>query len=168
MMNRCYTRADYFDRVDKLRAVCPDISITSDIIVGFPGETDVDFEATIDMMGKIRFDNLFSFKYSERDGTAAAKLGDKVSEYLKSDRLKTVQALQEKHTLERNKVMIGNTEEILVEEVSKNSREDVAGRTRTNKIVNFRGSRELIGKKVSVLITDAYQHSLRGRLLNVN
>ena len=94
------------------------------------------------MMEKIRFDNLFSFKYSERDGTAAAELGDKVSECVKSDRLKIVQALQEKHTLERNEAMIGNTEEILVEEISKNSKEDVAGRTRTNKIVNFRGSHE--------------------------
>ena len=168
MMNRCYTRADYFDRVHKLRAICPDISITSDIIVGFPGETDRDFQATIDMMEKIRFDNLFSFKYSERDGTAAAKLGAKVSECVKSDRLKIVQALQEKHTLKKNEAMAGNMEEILVEEISKNSKEDVTGRTRTNKIVNFRGSHELIGKTVSVLITDAYQHSLRGRLLNVN
>ncbi|HET6460246.1 MAG TPA: tRNA (N6-isopentenyl adenosine(37)-C2)-methylthiotransferase MiaB [Syntrophales bacterium] len=168
MMNRCYTRADYFDRVHKLRAVCPDISITSDIIVGFPGETDGDFQATIDMMDKIRFDNLFSFKYSEREGTAATKIGGKVSEYVKRERLKIVQGLQEKHTLERNEAMIGNTEEILVEEISKNSGQDVSGRTRTNKIVNFRGSHELIGKMVSVLITGAYQHSLRGRLLNVN
>ncbi|MGA2331531.1 MAG: tRNA (N6-isopentenyl adenosine(37)-C2)-methylthiotransferase MiaB [Syntrophales bacterium] len=168
MMNRCYTIAEYCERVYKLRSICQDISITSDIIVGFPGETDRDFQATIDMMGKIRFDNLFSFMYSQRVGTAAAELGDKVSECVKSDRLKIVQALQEKHTLERNEAMIGNREEILVEEISKNSKEDVTGRTRTNKIVNFRGGREMIGNTVSVLITDAYQHSLRGRLLNVN
>ncbi|MGZ6275349.1 MAG: tRNA (N6-isopentenyl adenosine(37)-C2)-methylthiotransferase MiaB [Syntrophales bacterium] len=168
MMNRCYTNADYCERVAELKSICPDISITSDIIVGFPGEADRDFQATIDMMGKIRFDNVFSFKYSERDGTAAVELGDKVGEGVKSDRLRIVQALQEKHTLEKNEAMIGNTEEILVEETSKNSKEDVSGRTRTNKIVNFRGSHELIGKIVSVLITDAYQHSLRGRLLNVN
>jgi tRNA-2-methylthio-N6-dimethylallyladenosine synthase len=168
MMNRCYTNADYCERVDKLRSVRPDISITSDIIVGFPGETDRDFQATIDMMGKIRFDNLFSFKYSEREGTAAAELGDKVNDYVKSERLKIVQALQEKHTLEKNEAMIGNAEDILVEEISKNFKEDMAGRTRTNKIVNFRGGCEMIGKTVSVLITDAYQHSLRGRLLNVN
>jgi tRNA-2-methylthio-N6-dimethylallyladenosine synthase len=167
-MNRCYTNADYCERVDRLRSVRPDISITSDIIVGFPGEADTDFQATIDMMGKIRFDNLFSFKYSVRDGTAAAELGDKVSEDVKSNRLEIVQALQEKHTLEKNEAMIGNTVEILVEEISKNSREDVTGRTRTNKIVNFRGGREMIGRTVSVFITDAYQHSLRGRLLNVN
>jgi len=168
MMNRCYTRADYLDRVYKLRAACPGISITSDIIVGFPGETEGDFQATIDMMGKIRFDNLFSFKYSRRDGTAAAKLSDAITERVKSDRLKVVQKLQEKHTLEKNDAMRGNAEEILVEEISKNSEEDVMGRTRTNKIVNFRGSRELIGRTVTVLITDAYQHSLRGRLMNVN
>jgi tRNA-2-methylthio-N6-dimethylallyladenosine synthase len=168
MMNRYYTNAEYCERVDKLRSICPGISITSDIIVGFPGEADGDFQATIDMMGKIRFDNSFSFKYSERDGTAAAELGDKVSECVKTDRLKIVQALQEKHTLEKNEAMIGNTEEILVEEISKNSKEDIAGRTRTNKIVNFRGSHTLIGKTVSVLIIDAYQHSLKGRLLDVN
>jgi tRNA-2-methylthio-N6-dimethylallyladenosine synthase len=167
-MNRYYTNAEYCERVDKLRSICPGISITSDIIVGFPGEADGDFQATIDMMGKIRFDNSFSFKYSERDGTAAAELGDKVSECVKTDRLKIVQALQEKHTLEKNEAMIGNTEEILVEEISKNSKEDIAGRTRTNKIVNFRGSHTLIGKTVSVLIIDAYQHSLKGRLLDVN
>ncbi len=168
MMNRCYTSADYCERVDELKSICPDISITSDIIVGFPGEADRDFQATIDMMEKIRFDSVFSFRYSERDGTAAVELGDKVSEGVKSERLKIVQALQEKHTLEKNEAMIGKTEEILVEETSKNSKEDVSGRTRTNKIVNFRGSHELIGKTVSVLITDAYQHSLRGRLLNVD
>ncbi len=164
MMNRCYTSSDYFDRVDKLRTVCPDISITSDIIVGFPGETDKDFQATIDMMEKIRFDNIFSFKYSEREGTAAAGLGDKVSECVKRDRLRMVQALQERHTIERNRAMIGENEEILVEAISKNSREDVAGRTRTNRIVNFKGNYQLIGKTVSVIITDAYLHSLRGEL----
>jgi len=164
MMNRRYTMTDYFDRVDKLRTVCPHISITSDIIVGFPGETERDFQATIDMMEKIRFDNIFSFKYSEREGTAAAKLGDKVSLCVKRDRLQLVQSLQERHTLSKNRNLIGNMEEILVESISKNSREDVAGRTRTNKIVNFRGYNNLIGKTVSIVITDAYLHSLRGVL----
>jgi tRNA-2-methylthio-N6-dimethylallyladenosine synthase len=164
MMNRYYTSSDYFDRVDKLRTVCPDISITSDIIVGFPGETDRDYQATIDMMGEIRFDNTFSFKYSERVGTAAAGFGDKVSECVKNDRLRIVQALQERHSIERNRAMIGKDEEILVEAISKNSQKDVVGRTKTNKIVNFRGNYELIGKTVSVTITDAYLHSLRGEL----
>ena len=164
MMNRRYTIADYINRIDKLRSMCPDISITSDIIVGFPGETDKDFQATIDMMGKIMFDNIFSFKYSEREGTAAARLNDKISECVKRDRLQLVQSLQKKHTLEKNKNMIGNIEEIIVEDTSKNSREDVTGRTRTNKIVNFKGNKELIGETVSVVIKNAYLHSLRGEL----
>jgi len=164
MMNRCYTINDYFEKVDKLRSVRPEISITSDIIVGFPGETDSDFQATIDMMKKIRFDNIFSFNYSEREGTDAAKLSDTVSKFVKRERLQTVQSLQEEHTLEKHKALVGNMEEILVEGLSKNSREDMTGRTRTNKIVNFRGNHELIGKVVHVRITDGYLHSLRGGL----
>jgi len=164
MMNRCYTIKDYLEKVDKLRAVCPEISITSDIIVGFPGETDRDFQATIDMMKKIRFDGIFSFNYSEREGTDAAKLGDTVSIFVKRERLRLVQSLQEEHTIEKHRAHVGNIVEILVEGMSKNSREDMTGRTRTNKIVNFRGNHELIGKAVHVKITDAYLHSLRGEL----
>jgi tRNA-2-methylthio-N6-dimethylallyladenosine synthase len=164
MMNRCYTINDYFEKVDKLRSVCPEISITSDIIVGFPGEKESDFQATVDMMKKIRFDNIFSFNYSEREGTNAAKLGDTVSKFVKRERLQLVQSLQEEHTIEKNRARIGNIEEILVEGMSKNSREDMTGRTRTNKIVNVRGNHELIGKAVHVRITDAYLHSLRGEL----
>ncbi len=162
MMNRDYTISDYFEKVDKLRSVCPEISITSDIIVGFPGETERDFQATIDMMKKIRFDNVFSFNYSERKGTDAARLGDTVSRTVKHERLQLVQSLQEEHTLEKHKARVGNVEEILVEGMSKNSREDMTGRTRTNKIVNFRGNHRIIGKTVRVRITNAYLHSMRG------
>jgi len=116
------------------------------------------------MMEKIRFDSSFSFKYSEREGTTAAKLNDKISECVKRDRLQIVQELQDRHTLERNRATIGNKEDILVEGVSKNSPRDLTGRTRTNKIVNFEGNYELIGKTVSVIIIDAYLHSLRGEL----
>ena len=164
MMNRCYTVNDYFEKVNTLRSVCPEISITSDIIVGFPGETDRDFQSTIDMMKKIRFDSIFSFNYSERKGTDAAKIGDTVSAFVKRERLQQVQSLQEEHTLEKHKALVGNMEEVLVEGPSKNSREDLTGRTRTNKIVNFRGNYELTGKVVQVRITDAYLHSLRGDL----
>ena len=164
MMNRNYTSADYLKKVDRLRSVCPDISITSDIIVGFPGETDKDFQSTLDLMGKIRFDNIFSFKYSERIGTSAAVFGRKVPESVKQERLRILQSLQEEHTLERNKELIGRNEDILVEGVSKNSHNDVTGRTRTNRIVNFKGDSGLSGKTVYVMITEAYQHSLRGNL----
>jgi len=166
MMNRCYTIDEYCTIVDKLRKVRPDISITSDIIVGYPGETDKDFHATITMMGKIRFDSVFSFKYSDMEGTAAYGIKGKVPESVKGERLKTLQALQDSHTLERNTSMTGRTEEVIVEGISKNSGDDVYGRTRTNKIVNFRGDQGLIGKTVSVKITEAYLHSLRGILLS--
>jgi tRNA-2-methylthio-N6-dimethylallyladenosine synthase len=161
-MNRGYNREQYLDKVDRLRNIRPDISITSDVIVGFPGETDESFEATIALMRKVRFDNLFSFKYSEREGTAAVGLDGKVPEEIKRERLQYLQNLQEQHTLERNKTLEGRTEAILVEGTSKNSEHDITGRTRSNKIVNFRGRKDLIGETVPVLITKAYLHSLRG------
>jgi len=165
LMNRGYTKSQYLSKVENLRKVCPDISITSDVIVGFPGESENDFQETIDMMNEIRFDNLFSFKYSERQGTASLKMDGKVSEPLKLERLQILQALQEKHTLEKNKSIEGRQESILVEGLSKNCREDVTGRTTTNKIVNFAGRVELVGEIVSVFIKEAYMHSLRGEML---
>lgn len=164
-MGRYYTSGDYLDKVAELREVCPDISITSDIIVGFPGETEEDFQKTVDLMEKVRFDGLFSFKYSERDGTAAVKFDNKVSEDVKGERLQIVQSLQEKHTLERNRALEGGVEDVLVEGFSKNCRDDVMGRTRSNKIVNFKGSADIAGKTVPVKITKAYLHSLRGELV---
>jgi tRNA-2-methylthio-N6-dimethylallyladenosine synthase len=164
-MRRRYTSRDYLDKVAGLREVCPDISITSDIIVGFPGETEDDFQKTIDLMEKVRFDSLFSFKYSERDGTEAVKFDDKVREDVKKRRLQEVQSLQKKHTLEKNRAMEGKIEYILVEGISKKCPDDIMGRTRSNKIVNFRGRVNLIGKTVPVKITKTYLHSLRGELV---
>jgi tRNA-2-methylthio-N6-dimethylallyladenosine synthase len=161
-MNRGYTRAAYMKNIDKLRASCPEIAITSDVIVGFPGETEEDFNLTLDMMDKIRFDNLFSFKYSEREGTAAVCFDDKISEKVKTERLKILQSLQEAHTLYRNQAMEGRIVEVLVEGRSKNSPEDRSGRTRANKIVNFYARGELIGRTVSVKIKKGFLHSLRG------
>lgn len=163
-MNRRYTKAEYLQKVAALRAACPDISITSDVIVGFPGETDADFAETIDLLDKIRFDNLFSFKFSEREGTAAAKFDNKVSEPVKSSRLKSLQMLQEQHTLAKNRSMLGKILDVLVENRSKGSAGEVMGRTRTNKIVNFAGGSELVGRTLPVFITHAYQHSLHGEL----
>jgi tRNA-2-methylthio-N6-dimethylallyladenosine synthase len=163
-MNRGYTAAQYRGKVARLREVCPEISVTSDVIVGFPGETDEDFRETLDLMEQVRFDNLFSFKYSERAGTAALKLDGKVDEGIKKERLGLLQALQEKHTRTGNKAREGRVESVLVEGISKNRGSDVSGRTRTNRIVNFKGGAELIGRTVSVAITRAYLHSLRGEL----
>jgi tRNA-2-methylthio-N6-dimethylallyladenosine synthase len=161
-MNRGYTRAAYMKNIDKLRASCPEIAITSDIIVGFPGETEEDFDLTLDMMDKIRFDNLFSFKYSEREGTAAVHFDDKISEGVKAERLKVLQSLQEVHTLRRNQALEDKIVDVLVEGRSKNTPDDWSGRTRTNKIVNFHAPEESIGHTVSVRIKKGFLHSLRG------
>ncbi|MBN1472806.1 MAG: tRNA (N6-isopentenyl adenosine(37)-C2)-methylthiotransferase MiaB [Syntrophaceae bacterium] len=164
-MNRGYCVNDYLSKIGRLRKRCPHISITSDMIVGFPGETENDFKATISLMEAVRFDNLFSFKYSERKGTAALKFDDKVDENVKLERLRHLQLLQDKHTLERNMELRGRKEEILVDGISKNSGSDLTGRTGSNKIVNFVGDKALIGEAVSVVITESYLHSLRAELI---
>jgi tRNA-2-methylthio-N6-dimethylallyladenosine synthase len=164
-MNRGYSIEDYGKKVDRLRKICPGISITSDIIVGFPGETQNDYQETIDMMEKIRFDSTFSFKYSERTGTAAQKLEGKIIECEKQQRLKQLQALQNEHTLGKNMELEGSRQELLIEGKSRNSENDLMGRARSWKIVNFKGEPELMGKLVNVNITKAYLHSLRGKLV---
>jgi tRNA-2-methylthio-N6-dimethylallyladenosine synthase len=165
LMKRGYTSEEYIMKVDALRKVNPMISITSDIIVGFPGETQKDYEETIDMMEKIRFDSTFSFKYSERTGTVAQKLEGKIIECKKQQRLEQLQALQNKHTLEKNMELEGSRQELLIEGKSRNSENDLMGRARSWKIVNFKGEPELMGKLVNVNITKAYLHSLRGKLV---
>ena len=164
LMNRGYKIEEYTKKIDYLRKISPQISITSDIIVGFPGETVKDYQETIDMMEKIRFDSTFSFKYSEREGTAAQKLEEKVPEDEKLIRLEKLQMMQKKHTLEKNIELEGSLQELLVEGDSKNSKSDLMGRTSSNKIVNFRGEPDLIGKFVEVEISNAYLHSLKGKI----
>jgi tRNA-2-methylthio-N6-dimethylallyladenosine synthase len=166
LMNRRYSAEEYLKKVYHLRENCPTISITSDIIVGFPGETLKDYQETIDMMEKIRFDSVFSFKYSERRGTAAEKLTGKVPEMEKKRRLGELQALQDLHTQEKNTALEGNREQVLVEDRSRNSENDMMGRTRSWRIVNFKGGPELTGKLVSVEITRGYLHSLRGKVVD--
>ena len=166
LMNRGYTVEEYMKKVDHLRKLRPQISITSDIIIGFPGETQNDYQETIDMMEKIRFDSTFSFKYSERKGTAAQKLEGKVEECEKSRRLTQVQALQDQHTIEANIALEGSLQELLVEGRSRNSENDLMGRTSSWKIVNFKSELELTGKRVNVRISKAYLHSLRGKIVN--
>jgi tRNA-2-methylthio-N6-dimethylallyladenosine synthase len=165
-MNRRYASADYLDCVRKLREACPDIAISSDIIVGFPGETEQDYQKTLDLMEKVRFDTLFSFQYSERKGTAAVGLDGKVNPDEKRKRLIEIQALQDRHTQEKNDTLVGKTVEVLVEGASRKTSRDVMGRTRTHKIVNFTGGRDLVGKTVRVRIVEAFLHSLRGEMLD--
>ncbi|MCE5284063.1 MAG: tRNA (N6-isopentenyl adenosine(37)-C2)-methylthiotransferase MiaB [Deltaproteobacteria bacterium] len=164
LMNRGYRAEEYLAKVAALRASCPDIAITSDVIVGFPGEREEDFQATLALMRQVRFDNLFSFQYSEREGTAAAGMADPVPEAVKRERLVILQSLQMEHTGERNRARIGRTEGVLVEGPSKNGPQDMTGRTRANRIVNFPGAAGLIGQVVQVRITEAFLHSLRGEV----
>ena len=163
-MNRGYTRDQYLEKIEGLRHFRPEISITSDVIVGFPGETEEDYRATLALMEAVQFDNLFSFKYSERESTAAVGFEHQVPEKIKSERLQQLQVLQEKYTLERNRILEGRAVDVLVEGKSKNSDKDMTGRTRSNKIVNFRGGRDLAHKTCSVLIKKAHLHSLRGEM----
>ena len=161
-MHRGYTRESYLERIERLKKVCPSIAITADVIVGFPGEEEQDFKDTLDLMEKVKFDDLFSFKYSPRKGTRAAQLQNQVEEEVKQDRLSILQTVQREITLQKNLALEGRVEEVLVEGLSKQSDQEMTGRTRSNKIVNFPGNMSLLGNLVPVRITKAYPHSLRG------
>lgn len=161
-MKRGYTREHYLELIEKLRATRPDIAITSDVMVGFPGESTEDFEQTLNLVEKVQFDNLFSFKYSDRKGTVAEKLPHKVPEAEKACRLHLLQDLQKKATLKKNRSLEGKTVDVLVEGCSKKG-EQLTGRTETNKIVNFAGRKTMIGQLVRVLIQRGFQNSLRGK-----
>jgi len=164
-MHRGYTRESYLEKIERLKEVCPSIAITSDAIVGFPGEEEDDFKETLDLMEKVRFDDLFSFKYSPRKGTRAAQLPHQVDEEVKQERLSLLQKIQREITLEKNQALEGRVEEVLVEGVSKQSNREVTGRTRSNKIVNLPGDLSLVGTMVPVKIMEAYPHSLKGEFI---
>ena len=161
-MNRRYTSEEYLEKVRTLRAYCPGISISSDIIVGFPGEEEEDFQKTIDLMEKVIFDTSFSFKYSARPGIVAQEFEGRVDEKTKSRRLSLLQAVQERHTLQVHRSLVGGIVDVLVESVSRNDASEITGRSRSHKIVNFPGDSSSIGRIVPVRITAAFAHSLRG------
>lgn len=163
-MRRGYTRESYLEKIDRLKEICPSIALTADVIVGFPGEEERDFEETLELLQKVRFDDLFSFKYSPRKGTRAAQYEARVEEKVKQDRLSILQEIQKEITLQKNQALVGCVEEILVEGQSKQSDLDGTGRTRSNKIVNFQGDLGLVGKLIHVRITKAFPHSLRGEI----
>ena len=165
-MKRGYTALEYRSIVRRLRLAQPDISLSSDFIVGFPGETEADFEATLKLVTDLRFDGAFTFLYSRRPGTPAAELADDVSAEEKSGRLQRLQALVEAQAREMSEAMVGTTQRVLVEGLSKRSGADLSGRTANNRIVNFPGPRRLTDTYADVRITAALHHSLRGELLN--
>jgi tRNA-2-methylthio-N6-dimethylallyladenosine synthase len=164
-MHRGYTKESYLKKIDHLKEVCPSIALTADVIVGFPGEEEEDFRQTLDLMERVQFDDLYSFKYSPRKGTRAAQFQDRVEEKVKQERLSTLQEIQKEITLRKNQELEGRVKEVLVEGRSRQTAQDVAGRTRSNKIVNFEGNLELVGQLVPVRITKAYPHSLRGEII---
>jgi tRNA-2-methylthio-N6-dimethylallyladenosine synthase len=164
-MKRDYTREVYLEKVQYLRTKCPEIALSSDIIVGFPGETEEDFELTMDVVRQSRYANLFSFKYSQRPYTAALKLEDDVCEEVKSERLQRLQDLQKDIQLTWNQSLIGSVQEVLVETYSKKGNDAVSGRTHCNRIVNFAAPSSLIGNFVPVRIESASPNSLQGSWL---
>jgi len=165
MMNRGYTGDQYLETVEKLRESCPEIAVTADVMVGFPGEDEGDFLETLELIERVQFDNLFSFKYSPRKGTKAARFPAQIDETTKSHRLGILQELQKGITLKKNRALEGRCEEVLVEGTNKVTGEEMTGRTSSHKVVNFKGSPELIGQLVKVRIEAGYANSLRGKIM---
>jgi tRNA-2-methylthio-N6-dimethylallyladenosine synthase len=164
-MKRPYTALEYKQKIRKVRKVRPDIAITSDFIVGFPGETDQDFEATMKLIEEVRFDLSYSFIYSRRPGTPAANLADDVPMEVKKERLARLQNRINELTREVSLGMVGSTQRILVNRQSRKSELQMSGRTENNRVVNFDGHPRLQGQFVDVLITEALPNSLRGELV---
>jgi len=164
LMKRGHTILEYKQKMRRLKEIRPDISLSSDFIIGFPGESEADFEATMKLIDEIGFDHSFSFIYSARPGTPAASLPDDVPMEVKKQRLATLQAVINANTAAYSQAMVGSTQRILVERKSKKDANELAGRTENNRVVNFAGPEELIGQFVEVVITEAMPNSLRGRL----
>ncbi|WP_333681279.1 TRAM domain-containing protein, partial [Dyella sp.] len=163
-MKRGYTALEFKQKIRKLRAVRPDICISSDFIVGFPGETDADFEKTMKLIDDVGFDQSFSFIFSARPGTPAANLADDTPTAMKSERLARLQAVLNENARKINEAMVGTVQRVLVEKPSKKNANEVTGRTENMRYVNFPGPARLIGQFVDVAITEAMTNSLRGRV----
>ncbi len=167
LMNRRYTRAEYLEKVHRLKSICPEIALTTDVIVGFPGENEQDFKATLSLLEEVRYAEIFSFKYSDRPFARASSFENKLPEETKKTRLFQVHELQRRITREINESFIGKEVEVLVEGPSPTNPMLWSGRTRTNHVVNFEGPEGLKGLLVYVLIEGTGQHSLRGRFKRI-
>jgi len=164
-MNRGYTAAGYMEKIRRLRLICPQIALTSDIIVGFPGETEEDFTKTMDLLEEVRFDNLFSFRYSDRPNTSAASFPDKVPPEEAARRLLELQTYQADVTLRKNLAEVGSVRDVLVEGPSRASNGQMTGRTTHNRIINFEAPLSSCGQILGVKISFAYSHSLKGDVI---
>ena len=165
MMKRGHTVQEYKDKITRIRAARPDLSMSSDFIIGFPDEQDADFHGTVDLIKDIGFDHSFSFIYSARPGTPASAFIDSVTDEMKKARLKIVQDQLRELEKQHSEKMLGSTQRLLVERLAQRHEGELAGRTENNRVVNFVGDKALIGKFVDVHITEAYTNSLRGEML---
>ncbi len=165
LMNRKYTKEHYLNLVNKIRAKVPGVSFTTDIIVGFPGETEEDFEETLDVVRKVDFEQVFMFIYSVRKGTVAEKMEGHIPEEVKSARFNRLKELADSMTAESIKKYVGTIQKVLVEGESKTNPDVLTGRTRSNKIVNFIGDKNLIGKEVDIEITSEHVWYLKGNVV---
>ncbi len=162
VMNRVYTKEQYLGLVDKMKKAIPNVKFSTDIIVGFPGEDEADFEDTLDVVQKVRFEQIFMFIYSRRKGTPADKMDTQVPEEIKHQRFDRLKALYEDILAENNKEYIGTVQRILVEGYSKTNEEFLTGRTDTNKVVIFKGDSKLIGKIIDIEIVSEHMWYLKG------
>lgn len=167
-MNRRYTKAEYLAKIEKVKKAVPGISLSTDVIVGFPTETNEDFEETLDVLRKVEFDNIFSFIYSRREGTPAAKLDFVLTDEEIHKNFNRLLEVQNEISLKKNKEYVGRVERILVDGVSKTNPEMLSGRCDSSKIVNFKGTDDLIGKYINVRITEAHTWSLNGEVIKEN
>ncbi len=164
LMGRGYTREEYLDKIEKLRKIRPEIAISADVIVGFPGETERDFEDTLSLIERVRFDTLFSFRYTPRPMTRAAAFPSQIPEDEKLRRLRTLQTLQSKITYAKNQDQVGKIKDVLVEKPSRYPEGFMMGRAKDNRIVHFKASPTLAGQEVKVRIKQAFQNSLLGEM----
>lgn len=164
LMNRKYTKESYLELVDKIKTAMPDIALTTDIIVGFPGETEEDFQETLDVVRKAKYDSAFTFIYSKRSGTPAAKMPDQVSEEVVHERFDRLLKVVNETAREQNGKLAGNTELVLVEEIDEKDASMVTGRLSNNSVVHFKGDASLIGKIVPVVLEESKGFYYLGRL----
>lgn len=165
-MRRLYTIETFFEKVDLLRDRVPSVTLSTDLIVGFPGETDEEFEMTIEAIRKVRFDFIYSFKYSQRPGTRATKYPEQISEEIKSQRLKKLLETQEMIVLEKNKVLKGSIQEVLIEKNNKIEYKTMSGRSRGNHMVNIHNCNSDVGEIIKVRISDTNKNSLSAETLS--
>ena len=165
LMNRRYSKESYLELVEKIRNKIPNVTFSTDIIVGFPGETEEDFLDTLDVVKKVRFEQVFMFIYSIRKGTKAETMLNHVPDDVKSERFNRLKALADKITEEENEKYVGTVQKVLVEGVSKTNENVLTGRTKSSKVVNFAGDKNLIGKEIDIHIVSQHIWYLKGEII---